>query len=119
MITQIELPWPPSANQMYRHVGYKVLISERGRKYRAQVAEAHARAGSPRLEGLLSLKMLAFPPDNRRRDIDNLCKGLVDALMLCGLFQDDSQIVRLVVEKKGVTEGGKVIVEVEEVDSCS
>jgi crossover junction endodeoxyribonuclease RusA len=33
----IKLPWPPSDNHYYRHVGPKVLISRDGRAYRARV----------------------------------------------------------------------------------
>lgn len=109
MRIELVLPWPPSANQMYRHVGAKVLISERGRKYRLEVAEVLARAGSPRLKGALSLTLLVFPPDNRRRDMDNITKNVQDSLAKGGLFKDDSQIVKLTVGKRENTPGGRLI----------
>lgn len=117
MRIELVLPWPPSANQMYRHVGAKVLISERGRKYRLEVAEVLARAGSPRLKGALSLTLLVFPPDNRRRDLDGLPKNLQDSLMLARLFEDDSQIVELHVLKRANTPGGRVLAVVEEIET--
>lgn len=115
MRIEIILPWPPSANQLYRHVGKKVLISERGRRYRIGVAEILARLGNPRLEGNLALTLLAFPPDKRRRDAGNLEKCLADSLMKAGLFEDDSQIKRLLVEMHEPTPGGRVLAVVEEV----
>lgn len=115
MRIEIILPWPPSANQMYRHVGSKVLISERGRKYRMEVAEVLARLGNPRLEGRLFLSLQAFPPDKRKHDADNLLKGIFDGLMKAGLFEDDSQIKKLEVEMLEVATGGRVIAVVGEV----
>lgn len=117
MQVMITLPWPPSANQMYRSVKGRVLISARGRKYRLAVAEALTRMGSTRLEGALNLTLLVFPPDNRRRDMDNLTKNVQDSLVKGGLFKDDSQIVRLVVEKRENAPGGRLVAVVEEVES--
>ena len=37
MTAEFELPWPPSVNHYYRHVGPRVLISRDGRKYRERV----------------------------------------------------------------------------------
>jgi len=54
------------------------------------------------------------PPDSRRRDLDNVQKALLDALGRGGAYLDDSQIVRLVAEKRAVVPGGKAIVRIEE-----
>lgn len=85
------LPWPPSLNRYYRHVGYRVLISREGRQYRMKVVS--------RLGGLkekfvkpVSLEADFYPPDNRRRDIDNLLKCLLDSLTAAGVYADDSLI---------------------------
>jgi len=55
-----------------------------------------------------------FPPDGRRRDLDNLQKALCDALQHAGVYADDSQIDRLDVQRGPVVPGGKVIVQVTE-----
>lgn len=94
MVT-IKLPWPPSVNRYYRHVGAKVLISKAGRAYRKAVADLllveRKRAN---FTGRLSMTMAAYPPDRRRRDLDNLQKAIWDALQHGGLYRDDSQIKR-------------------------
>ena len=52
------------------------------------------------------------PPDNRRRDIDNVQKALLDALQHGGAYADDSQIVRLSIEKGPPVAGGRSLVRI-------
>lgn len=94
---QFELPWPPSVNRYYRHVGPRVLISREGRKYRMMVV---SRLGGlyPKLTGQVKLSGEFYPPDRRRRDLDNLLKCLQDTLVHAGLLEDDAQIKTLHLE---------------------
>src|SRR5690554_4374733 len=75
----LTLPFPPSVNHYYRRVGPRTLISREGREYRAEVCELLAPGGGsgirkPPAGGRIALAMDAFPPDRRRRDLDNLLK---------------------------------------------
>jgi len=112
---RLELPWPPSVNHYYRRVGNATLISKEGRRYRKRVASDVLLARSPRVEGRLSVRIVASPPDQRRRDLDNLQKALLDALQHAGVYCDDSQIDRITVERGGVIPGGRVNVEILEI----
>lgn len=92
----ITLPWPPTANTIWRHVGQKVLLSAEGREYRKQVALTIAASrclpfGDARLEVVIFLKA----PDRRRYDIDNRNKAALDAMQAAGLFNNDAQIDKL------------------------
>ena len=40
----------------------------------------------------LFVKIVAYMPDRRRRDLDNILKALFDALTHAGVWSDDSQI---------------------------
>ncbi len=98
----IFLPWPPSANRYWRHptkgkLAGRHLISEEGRAYRKEVASIVAmdKYQAVRMIGDLSVTIDCYPPDRRRRDIDNLLKALLDAMCKAGLYDDDSQIKRL------------------------
>ena len=95
-----ELPWPPSVNHYYRHVGPRVLISRDGRRYREKVVALLKNRGVECLEGPLELEIELYPPDRRRRDVDNSLKCLLDSLAHAGLYQDDSQIHKLTVTKR-------------------
>lgn len=60
------------------------------------------------------MDVTVFPPDRRRRDIDNVQKALLDALQHGGAFHDDNQIVRLTIERGDPVDGGKTIVSIRE-----
>ena len=111
---QVELPYPPSVNHYYRHVGFRTLISREGRTYRDRVASLLTVLGVRPLAGPIRMRIEVYPPDNRRRDLDNLQKSLWDALQHGGAYHDDSQVVRFEVEKREVVPNGKVIVSIEE-----
>ena len=68
---ELTLPYPPSVNHLYRHVGNRVLISREGRKFRDQVGLFIAFAGHPRFECPVKIDVELYPPDRRTRDIDN------------------------------------------------
>ena len=107
----IELPYPPSVNRYYRHVGFRTLISREGRAYRRAVCAILRRAGLRPMDGPLAVGIDLYPPDNRRRDCDNVLKALLDAMQYGRMYGDDSQIKKLlVVMRNTVVPGGKVIV---------
>ena len=112
---ELELPFPPSVNHYYRRVGPRTLISREGRTYRDRVASLLKVLGVRPLTGPIQMRIEIYPPDNRRRDLDNLQKSLWDALQHGGAYHDDSQVVKFEVEKRAVVPGGKVIVGIEEI----
>jgi len=93
---RLALPYPPSVNHYWRHWRGRTLISRAGREYRAAVCQLLARpagqGGEPPRNGRVALCMDAFPPDRRRRDLDNIQKPVLDALEHARTYEDDSQI---------------------------
>lgn len=119
---QFKLPFPPSVNHYWRHVSKgpsagRVLISEKGRAYRTNCAAEVLKQRVPRyaLTGKLGVNIRAYMPDRRRRDLDNLLKGTLDALKHCGLIQDDGDIDDLQVTRGPVEKGGVLLVTIREV----
>lgn len=110
---EVELPFPPSVNHYYRRVGPQTLISREGRRFRERVCAVLARLGIGGLDGPLHLEIEVYPPDQQRRDIDNVQKALLDALQHGGLYADDSQIKKLNIEMRGCVRGGRTLVRLE------
>jgi crossover junction endodeoxyribonuclease RusA len=109
------VPYPPSVNTYWRHVGRTVLVSAKGRAYRQNIC-----AAIPPMQPLLGrveIKIDVYPPDNRRRDLDNVLKALLDGLRAAGVYADDSQIDHLDVLRCVVFPGGKCVVELSEIPS--
>ena len=107
------LPYPPTMNTYWRHVGYRTLISREGRTFRRNVcALLGGGRRRPPTSGRIALALDASPPDRRRRDLDNLQKPVLDALEHAGIYADDSQIDLLVTRRREVVPGGRLEVEV-------
>ena len=106
MEASYQLPYPPSVNHYWRSVGGRMLISKEGRTFRRKVCAILGRCGAEPLDGDLSIEIIVYPPDRRRRDVDNVLKSLLDALEKGGAYENDSQIKRLTIEKRQPVKGG-------------
>ncbi|MEA9438534.1 RusA family crossover junction endodeoxyribonuclease [Aeromonas caviae] len=115
----VTLPWPPSTNRIWRNVAVKgkprTLLSQEGRVYRKAAADAClvAKLAGKQIPDRLALRLVVQAPDRRARDLDNTVKAVQDALTHAGVWLDDSQIDRLLVERGPVVKGGMVSVTVE------
>ena len=122
-IITLELPYPPSVNTYWRHpsrgrLAGRHLISKKVRDYQTQVGwmVRATRAATEPLRGHLDVTVNAQPPDNRRRDIDNILKAIFDACTHAGVWVDDSQIKRLTACWMPPCAGGSVTMHVCEID---
>lgn len=116
------LPWPPSTNGYYRHVvigrSARVLISREGRSYRSRVAGIVGPL-PPSMAGRLAVEIDAYPPDRRARDLDNVCKALLDAIQHAGLILDDSQIDDLHIRRHATEPGGRLHITIETLEEAA
>jgi crossover junction endodeoxyribonuclease RusA len=56
------------------------------------------------------------PPDLRKRDIDNICKAVLDALGCAGVYDDDCQIDRLLLLRGTKRKNGLVQVKISTIE---
>jgi crossover junction endodeoxyribonuclease RusA len=126
---ELILPYPPTVNH-YKKVG-ATIKTKNGKDFQLRVTcpktrvfyyEVWVKIRSLKATGRivepivtrLCLTLLLYPPDKRKRDIDNVLKPTVDSLVKGGLIADDVQIDRLVIERCGIISQGQVIVRIEE-----
>lgn len=69
------------------------------------------------MQGPLALRILAYPPDRRERDIDNIQKPLLDALEKANAYENDNQIKDLHTLMKKPLPGGKVWITLKRMES--
>lgn len=102
----LTLPYPPSVNTYWGFHGHRRFLTNKAVQFKKEVARQvslqSARFGNDRLEVFITLN----PPDKRTRDIDNIAKPTLDALVSAGLFADDGQIDRLVIVRSNTVKGG-------------
>lgn len=114
-----ELPWPPSVNKYWtRSTSWKgkpgMMLTPKARAYHLKVLERLGIGRQP-LTGRISLTIELYPPDKRRRDIDNVLKALFDTMQKARLYKDDSQVDRLYVKRCEPVKEGMVTVEIREI----
>jgi crossover junction endodeoxyribonuclease RusA len=132
----LELPFPPTANTYYRTVRMgklcRVILSNRGRKYKEEVAREVSTIqndNATRWECLpflpsdrLRVDIKLYAPTRRKYDIDNRIKALLDALAFAVVFPDDEAVDEITVTRQEIIKGGKVIVRLEKIkdktDGC-
>tara|TARA_R110002074_G_scaffold178539_4_gene342247 strand:- start:1280 stop:1636 length:357 start_codon:yes stop_codon:yes gene_type:complete len=115
---EFELPFPPSVNACWRVFKNRSILSKRGREYRAEVINRMKCIGlyNEIVSGRLRVRLELYPPDARRRDIDNYCKATFDALSHAKFWIDDEQIDELTIKRMSKVKGGVVMVRVDLID---
>ena len=86
----LTIPYPPSANRYWRHVGERVLRSEEAKQYIADVGRICLCARVVPVPGLVSITLRVYRP-RKAGDLDNSQKILLDAMKNVA-FGDDSLI---------------------------
>ena len=77
-------------------------------QFRADVAKLCRQHGCTLQTGKLAMFIIAFPPDKRKRDLDNLVKATQDALQHAGCYENDCDIDGLRVDRGDIIKGGKI-----------
>ena len=109
---ELQLPYPPSANRLWRRQRGRMMLSGAALAYRQTVAglwwtERQQQNLQPIGPRKCRIKILAHPPDRRPRDLDNLLKPLLDALQWAGIMENDSQVQGLSIRWANIRPGGQ------------
>lgn len=113
----LNLPLPPSVNSYRTIFRGRMGISKAGREFKEKVSDYVVEYRVPKLGSeRLEMKVVLYPRDKRKQDIDNRIKALWDALTDAGVFDDDEQIDILHIERGEIKKGGGCLVYIEILD---
>jgi crossover junction endodeoxyribonuclease RusA len=111
---ELELPFPPTLNTMWRRGPRSTYLSQRGKQYRSDVLGVVRQQGVwETLDQRLAVTIVLYPPDKRQRDLDNYPKAILDSLTHAKVWVDDSQVDELVVRRGEKVKGGRADVRIE------
>lgn len=96
----ITLPFPISANALYRNVkGVGRVKTERYRTWLQSAGWDVNQARQKPLKGWYRISLTLYENDKRRRDPDNSFKGVSDLLVTHGLIEDDCFCTGIVITR--------------------
>jgi crossover junction endodeoxyribonuclease RusA len=115
-VLELTLPWPPSINHYWRNFRGRTVISAKGRQWQKDAMAELLLQGVPRnkLSCRLAISIDQYPPDRRRRDIDNPVKVANDLLVYAGVIADDSLIDALSIHRHDPVAPGKFVIRIRE-----
>ena len=93
------LPFPVSVNAMHLVANRHLIRSKRYRDWLERTVGYIRAVGNPKMpdDTPLDVEIVIRRPDQRRRDIDNLTKSVLDALQEGGVIGDDCWVWSLAV----------------------
>lgn len=110
-VVYLTIPFPPSANFIWRSAGRaargnkRVYLSAEYQQFLKEVAyiwsdyeERLIKRWNPL--GKFAVAFSWTPPNNRKYDVDNRIKPTLDALTRAGVWEDDSQVLRVEATKR-------------------
>ncbi len=104
----LTLPFPPSVNTYWGFLGSRRFLTAKARAFKSNVEAAFILSEHKGFaDARINLVVFLHAPDKRARDIDNIAKPLLDALTQAGVFNDDSQVDRLLIVRREVKKGGE------------
>ena len=84
-----------------------MVLSAGGREYKVAVQEYVSANNLPKLgQERLGASITIFPRDKRKLDLDNRLKGLFDSLQDAGVFEDDEQFDRIIIQRGAIKQNG-------------
>jgi crossover junction endodeoxyribonuclease RusA len=98
---RLTMPFPPQANHIFTVARGRKIMASKYRLWRDLAASELLLSKPGKVHGPFAITIRLDRPDRRKRDIDNLAKGLLDSLTLAGVIEDDSLCQRLVMEWTG------------------
>jgi crossover junction endodeoxyribonuclease RusA len=112
---KLALPLPPSVNHYYGRRGSRTFMSKSGQAFIEAVWFEFCRVPRRKLQGAIRMHVVIHPASKRRMDLDNRLKALQDAMERAGVYDNDSQITDIHIQRGHEVDGGLCVVELTEI----
>ena len=109
----ITIPYPPSVNTYWGFHGHRRFLTPKAKEFKSEVAQVVSHQNINYGNQRIKISITLYPPDRRLRDIDNVVKSTLDALVQAHAFFDDSCVDVLLVQRGAIIKGGKAEVTIE------
>lgn len=117
VILDCEIPVvAPSVNHYWGQVGNRCYLTQRAKGFQKLVSLHVKRKDSV---ARLRIEITVCFGDKRKRDIDNILKGVLDSLVKCGLCEDDEQFDEIEVKRGKIIKGGLLKIKVIELKNIT
>lgn len=100
MIKLDKLSTPPSVNNYWGVNGKRRYVKKEGLTFRKEIFYLFKETKKNKINGAVSLTVDVYRKDKRIFDIDNILKCLCDSMKHAGVYDDDSQIERILINKR-------------------
>lgn len=111
------LPFPPSVNSLWRTARGRMYRSTRYTTWLQRAGDAVSGVWrSNPISGPVSVEIRVYGDSQRRWDLDNRCKAVLDLLQDQGVIEDDEQVHHLVMHRGPQRPGGGAWVIVQRMD---
>jgi len=112
----IELPYPPvTGNHAWKHSGGKHYLTGAAKKYYEDVAFLILQGNNKaHITEHVQVTCWLYPPDKRKRDLENAWKVISDGITKAGVWEDDSLVRKLLIEWRAPEKNGRVVVRIEQ-----
>ena len=114
---RLVLPKPPSKNRYWRIWKNRPHLSKEANAFRKAVIEIVGNAGLRVFrDRRIAVRMVFFPHNKRKHDVQNYTGGVLDALEHAEVFENDEQCDTVIISRGPVLPDGGVLVEIANID---
>ena len=103
---------PISTNNLYRHIGNRVYMTQKGKDLKEQYAWEIYSQEKETFDGLVEVEITYYFGNRRKNDIDNFSKVILDSITDAGIWEDDSQIAKMTIIKKYDKENPRIEIQI-------
>lgn len=117
------LPWPPSANRIWRNVSGRTYVSREYKKFldavgaevdeikiKKRIRSINVNGKNVLMGGKFNVEIVLHPPNKRPFDVDNRIKPVLDALTKSGVWNDDADVDQVSAIRSSINKIGMAFV---------